>query len=137
MRLSKRDKVATGLVFAACVLYVLWAIDSALPGMSATRATGMVVLALGFAASASAVVPTFDQLLHGSKAYLAITSVIGLVAVFGGIEVVASASSAGLAVVIVAMVLLWMIATVHHSVQTKRARPVSLDQHREFARHDR
>jgi hypothetical protein len=80
MRIPKRDIIATGLVGAAAVLYVLWAIGSAPPGMSGTRATGIIILALGFAASASAVVPSFDQLLHGSKAYLAVTSVIGLVA---------------------------------------------------------
>jgi hypothetical protein len=45
---------------------LLWAIDSTLPGMSSTRATGVAVLALGFAASASAVVPAFGQLLHGN-----------------------------------------------------------------------
>jgi hypothetical protein len=39
--------------------------------MSSARVTGAAVLALGFAASASAVVPGFAQLLHGSKTYLA------------------------------------------------------------------
>ena len=59
MYLPKRDIIATGLVAVAGLLYVLWAIDSAVPGMSSTRATGVVVLALGVAVSASAVVPTF------------------------------------------------------------------------------
>ena len=68
MHLPRRDIIATGLVALAGLLYLLWAIGSALHGMSSTRVTGVAVLALGFAASASAVVPGFDQLLHGAQA---------------------------------------------------------------------
>jgi len=78
MHLPERDIIATGLVAVAGLFYLLWAIDSALPGMSSTRATGVAVLAPGFTASASAVVPGFDQLLHGNKAYLVITSLGGI-----------------------------------------------------------
>ncbi len=95
MHLPKRDIIATSLVAAAGLLYLLWAVGSALPGMSSTRATGVAVLALGFAASASAVVPTFDQLLHGNKAYLVITSLIGLVAVAAGVQMLITASGQG------------------------------------------
>lgn len=123
MRLPKRDVIATAPVAAAGVLYVLWAMGSAPPGMSGVRATGIVVLALGFAASASAVVPTFDQLLHGNKAYLALTSIIGLVAVMGGAQMLIGSSEAGLGVVMVAMVVLWLIATVHHSLLARAAVP--------------
>ena len=77
MRLPKQDIVATVLVAAAGLLYLLWAVGSAPLGLGSTRATGLVVLGLGFAASASAVVPNFDQLIHGNKAYLAVTSLIG------------------------------------------------------------
>jgi hypothetical protein len=56
--------------------------------MSSTRITRVAVLALGFAASASAVVPTFGQLLHGNKTYLAITSPIGLAATAGAVRAV-------------------------------------------------
>lgn len=114
MRLAKRDVIATALVAAAGVLYVLWAAGWALPGMSGTRATGIVVLALGFAASASAVVPTFDQLLHGNKAYLAMTSLMGVVAVIGGLAMLVTDSETGLSLVMAAMVVLWLIATIHH-----------------------
>ena len=48
MYLPRRDIIATGLVAVAVLLYLLWAIDSALPGMSSTRVTGVAVLALGF-----------------------------------------------------------------------------------------
>ncbi len=116
MRLAKTDIVATGLVAVAGLLYLLWAIDSTLPGMSSTRVTGAVILALGFAASASAVVPTFGQLLHGNRTYLAITSLIGLAAAAAGVQLRATAGGAGLTIVMAAMAVLWLIATIHHSL---------------------
>jgi hypothetical protein len=123
MHLPRRDIIATGLVAVAGLLYLLWAIDSALLGMSSTRVTGVVVLALGFAASASAVVPGFDRLLHGNRAYLVITSFIGLAALAAGVQMLITASGAGLTVVMAAMAVLWLIATIHHSLPAKTGLP--------------
>ena len=116
MYLPKRDLIATGLVVVAGLLYLLWAIDSALPGMSSTRATGAAALALGFAASASAVVPTFDRLIHGNRAYLVLTSLIGLAAFAAGVQMLVTASGTGLTVLMAAMAVLWLIATIHHGL---------------------
>lgn len=135
MRLPKTDIIASGLVFAAAVLYVLWDAGSALPGMSGPRATGIVVLALGFAASATAVVPSFDQLLRGNKAYLAVTSLIGLVAVIAGAQMLVTASGTGLAVVMIAMVGLWLIATIHHSLLSANASPTAAGRAWRSAKH--
>src|SRR5215470_644142 len=74
-----------------------------LPGMSSTQATGLAVLTLGFAASASAVVPAFGHLLHGNKTYLVITSLIGSSAVAVGVQMLITASGTGLTVVTAAM----------------------------------
>ena len=116
MRIPTRDRIATVLVALAVVVYVLWATGSALPGMDSIRVTGLVVLVLGFVASASAVVPGFDDLLHGSKLYLAVTSLIGLVAFAGGVVMLVRASDVALGAVMAAMIVLWMIATIHHAV---------------------
>jgi hypothetical protein len=107
------------LVAVAGVIYLLWAIESGLPGMSSTRVAGAGILGLGFAASASAVVPGFDDLMHGNKAYLAVASLIGLVAFAAGVQMLVSASEAALGVVMAAMVVLWLVATIHHSVLAK------------------
>ena len=114
MHLPKRDMIATGLVAVAVVLYLLWALDTAIVGLDGTRATGIVVLALGFAASASAVVPGFDGLIHGNRTYLVATAVIGLVAFGAGITMLVASSEAALGVLIATMCVLWMISTVHH-----------------------
>ena len=120
MRLSKQDLIATVLVAAAGVLYLLWALGSAPPGLGATRATGVMLLVLGFAASASAVVPNFAQLLHGSRVYLVSTSLLGVAALVGGLATLWVASEAGLGVLMAAMGVLWLIATIHHTRLAKQ-----------------
>ena len=123
MKLHKRDLVATGLVVSAGVIYLLWLLDSVPTTMSGVRATGAVILVLGFAASATAVVPSFDQLLRGSRVYLAVTSLLGLVALIAGVLMLVEASETALAVVMVAMVAMWLIATIHHSLQARPTVP--------------
>ena len=128
MNLQKRDLVATGLVAAAGVIYLLWLLDSVPTAMSGVRVTGAIILALGFAASATAVVPTFGQLLHGNKVYLAVTSLLGLAALIAGVVMLVESSQTALAVVMVAMIAMWLIATIHHSLLAKTTSPLSSDQ---------
>ena len=116
MGLPKRDVIATALVAVAGVLYGLWAAGY----WTSVHATGVVVLALGFVASASAVVPGFEQLIRGNKAYLAVTSLIGLVAFIAGIQMLITASGSGLTVMVIATGVLWVISTVHHTMLAKR-----------------
>lgn len=123
MRFPKRDLTATGLVAAAGLVYILWLVGSTLPGMSGTRASGVVILALGFAASASAVVPTFDQLLRGNKTYLVATALLGIVALTGGVAALVAASDTGLAVLMATMIVLWVVATWHHVLLAQHTGP--------------
>ena len=119
MRIPRRDLIATCLVAAAVVLYVLWLVNATLPGMESTRTTGLVILGLGFAASATAVVPGFDQLLHGNKAYLAAVSLLGLVAFVAGVVMLWSAGNTALTVLMAVMGVLWIIATTHHTLMAR------------------
>lgn len=128
MNLQKRDLVATGFVAVAGVIYLLWLVDSLPTAMSSVRAAGAVILALGFAASATAVVPTVDQLLHGNKVYLAVTSVLGFVALVAGVVMLVSSSDAALAVVMAAMIAMWLIATIHHSLLARTTTAGSVEQ---------
>jgi hypothetical protein len=135
MKVLKRDILATALVAVAGVLYGLWAAGY----WSSVRATGAVVLALGFVASASAVVPGFEQLLRGNKTYLAVTSLIGLIAFIAGVQMLITASGTGLTVMMIAMGVLWAIATIHHTLLAKRISiaeptlPVVAESHRRAA----
>lgn len=136
MSLSKRDAVATGLVAAAAVLYIVWAVGL-LPAAMSTRVTGAVILVLGFLASASAVVPSFDQLLHGNKWYLAATSLIGLVAAVAGVMMLVNASGPALGIVMAGMVVLWVLSTIHHGLLAKAhsAPPTATPSDRQPAAH--
>jgi hypothetical protein len=115
MRIPRRDRIATLVVALAVAVYGLWAAGWAVPGLDGIRVTGLVVLGLGFIASASAVVPGFDELVHGNKLYMAVTSLIGSVAFTAGVVTLVSASEVALGVVVASMIVLWLIATVHHT----------------------
>lgn len=119
MRLPKKDIIATSAVAVAIVLYLLWLADATVLGMSSTRVTGLAVLVLGFVASAVAVVPSFDQLIHGNRLYLAATSVLGVAALAAGVVMLWTASGTALGWLVVALVTLWAIATTHHVVLAK------------------
>ncbi len=121
MRLPRRDILATAIVGLAGVLYGLWAVGSALPGMSSVRTTGVAVLALGFLASAGAVVPGFDRLLRGSRPYLVVTALVGLAALGGGLWMLTGPSEVGLALLVGAMGMLWLVSTIHHAMLARAA----------------
>lgn len=125
MRLPNKDMIATCAVVAAVVLYLLWVIDATLPGMSTVRVTALVILVLGFVASAIAVVPSFDDLLHGNKGYLVATSALGLVALVAGAVTLWSATATALAVLMATLVALWLVATTHHVLQNRNPHPVA------------
>ena len=65
MSIPWRDRIATLLVATATIIYLLW-LTGPIEGLAASS-VAVVVLALGFIASASAVVPGFAGLLSGSK----------------------------------------------------------------------
>ncbi|MGD9704540.1 MAG: hypothetical protein AB7Q42_07705 [Acidimicrobiia bacterium] len=140
MQLSKRDVLATCLVLVAGIVWLMRAVGAPLPGSSSARAAGFVVLALGFVASATAVVPTFLELLHGNRLYLALTSTLGLVALIAAVTALLAESGVALGVVVGVMVLLWVIATIHHTMldasrQTAAHEPIRHEQHRTAAHH--
>lgn len=126
MTFPKRDLIATLLVVAGGVLYGLWLADSAPAGLDGVRATGLVVLVLGFAASATAVVPAFDQVLHGNKVYLAVTAALGLIALAAGVQMLVASSELGLGALVAAMGVLWLIATAHHVMLARTPPPAAV-----------
>jgi hypothetical protein len=114
MSIPWRDRIATVLVAVATLVYVLW-LAGPLAWLTA-GAVALVVLALGFVASASAVVPGFAGLIHGSKPYLVVASLAGLVALAAGVITVLQATQETLAVLVVATIGLWMAATLRHTL---------------------
>lgn len=115
MHLTRKDRFATVFVTTAAVVTALWAAGVA-QGITGVRVVTGIVLALGFAASASAVVPGFEGLLHGSKAYLAGMSLLGLGALVAGIVALVSGRELMLGLLVAATVVLWAMSTVRHSL---------------------
>ncbi len=118
MNLTMRDRIATLLVGAALVTYGLWL--TGIAGGLAAGSVAVIVLALGVLASASAVVPGFAALLRGSKVYLVIASLLGLVALVSGVLTVANATEDTLALLVMATVVLWGSATLRHAARHER-----------------
>lgn len=114
MRLSMRDLIATLLVAIALLLCAAWALGVDMPIASSVRVAAAAVLILGIAASLSAVVPSFTALIHGSKSYLAVSSVLGLVALGAGLVAVVRGEALALTALIASTVVLWALSTNRH-----------------------
>lgn len=115
MRLSWRDWIATILVAIGAVIYLAWVVGSAIPGFTEPVAIAIAMLVVGVAASMSAVVPGFTALLRGSKLYLVSASALGLIALGAGVWTIAGADPyVGLAVLALAMLLMWAMSTMRH-----------------------
>ncbi len=123
MHLTSRDRLATLSVGTGALAYVIWLAGVGPEGITGVRAVAGLVLALGFAASASAVVPGFDGLVHGSKLYLAGTSLIGMGALGSGIGALLTGREPMLALLLAATVALWVASTVRHSRQAGSRQP--------------
>ena len=117
MRLPARDVVASAFVGLAVVIYLAWLFEFTFGVLDVWTVT-VAVLALGIAASVSAVVPGFDALLHGSRPYLVVASVLGAVALVAGLWAMYAVDPLPLAVLMIATIVLWAVATVRHTQTT-------------------
>ena len=114
MRMTWRDSFATLFVVLAVAIYVAWALGSPIATFDSVMAIASAVLVLGVAASIFAVVPGFDGLIHGSRSYLAGSSVLGLLAFVTAAWSLLTEDALALSALVGATVLLWGMATVRH-----------------------
>ena len=115
VRLSTRDLLATVLVGIGGLLYLAWLLGMNVPWFTEVRAVAIALLIVGIGASMSAVVPGFAQLLRGPRAYFAAASLLGLVAFLGGLWAIFAQEPLGLAVLVVATLILWAMSTWRHA----------------------
>jgi hypothetical protein len=116
MAVPLRDSLATLLVAVGVLLYGCWVAGISIPGFEGIAAVAIGILVLGVAASLSAVVPGFGELLHGSRLYLAGTSALGVLALAGGVYAIVNDEPVALAVLVLATTLLWALSTARHLV---------------------
>jgi hypothetical protein len=120
MRLTWRDGMATLFVAAAVVVFALWRTDTAMTEMS-TRVMAVMVFALGWLGCTSDAKRMSSVYTPGaedrpSTPYTVLVSLLGLAALVAGIWAIVAASETMLAVLIGAMVALWLVTTVRHAV---------------------
>ena len=113
--LTSQDRLASVFVAAGALVYLLWSFGVGSQGVRGARAVAGIALVLGFAASASAVVPGFDRLIHGNKLYLAGASLLGLGALAAGIAALVTGNEAMLGVLVATTIVLWVISTLRHT----------------------
>lgn len=114
MRFPWRDAVATLFVAAALGLYAAYEFDRAIPGFTTVAAVTLAVLVLGVAASASAVVPGFGELLRGSRMYMVAASALGLAALVAGIWGLAGGAENAVRLLVLATLVLWAMSSARH-----------------------
>jgi hypothetical protein len=124
MRLSWRDALATGFVTVAAMLYALWLTGTGMSG--STRVIGGMVFVLGWAACTSNKAEmTYVYGPPGRKrppmAYVVVASVMGFAALTAGVITLVSASEAMLTVLVSAIVALWAMSTLRHTLEPRTA----------------
>lgn len=129
MHLSWRDGLATVFVGVGAALYGFWLTGVEVPGLASGRAIAAVVFGLGLAASVTAVVYGVGAgLLKAHKVYLSLASVIGLVAVVGGVIAVVTTNETMLAALVASTVALWLMSTIRHvATPTTRVHDDAID----------
>jgi len=115
MHLTVKDRIASALVGAGALAWALWSLGLGPQGAAGARGVTGIILGLGFAASASAVVPGFDRLIHGSKAYLAGASLLGAGALAAGVAALLTGGELALGLLVAATLTLWAVTTARHS----------------------
>ncbi len=114
MRLPWRDASATLFVALGVAIYAAWALGSPVPGFGSPGSIAVAVLVLGLAGCAPAVIPGFDELLHGSRTYLALAAALGLIAMVSGVWCLVTGDAVALGILVAATVVLWAVSTVRH-----------------------
>jgi hypothetical protein len=110
-----RDGLATVFVAIGLVIYGAWVSGGDILGLESVEAVSLAVLGLGVAASASAVVTGWDELMaHGSRLYVFGASGLGGLALGAGLWAVFGRDPAGAAILVVATVALWAVSTARH-----------------------
>ena len=120
--MPRRDVFATVLIGIAVLLYMAWAAGAAIPWLADVQPVALFVLLLGVAASVSAVVPGWDELVHDWRLYFGAASVVGLVALIAGVWAIVAGEPAALGVLVVLTVVLWAMSTFRH-IRVQRLEP--------------
>ena len=119
MSLTWKDGLATVLVGAGALLYLLWMGGATLTGLSGSRALAVAIFGLGVGGCYTA--KSNMEAMYGAGdrprpplLYVVIASVLGGVTLVAGVVAMLGGGTGALATLTAAMVALWALATIHH-----------------------
>jgi hypothetical protein len=114
MRLTWKDAVSTVFMAAIVVIYIAFLNSTTAWLISSARGTAAAVLVLGMVGGCgmSAVAEQYQG--TRARAYTSFASVLGATALVAGVIALITASTAALAILVVATLTLWLVATVRH-----------------------
>jgi hypothetical protein len=123
MRLNWKDGLATAFVGAAAVLYLLWLGGTTVAGLSGPRTLAVAIFALGVGGcyAARSHMEGVYGVGRGPRPplfYVVLVSALGGLTLVAGIVALSSGSTTALATLTSAMVALWALATIRHSIST-------------------
>jgi hypothetical protein len=119
MSLTWKDGLATVLVGAGALLYLLWMGGATLTGLSGSRALAVAIFGLGVGGCYTA--KSNMEAMYGAGdrprpplLYVVIASVLGGVTLVAGVGAMLGGGTGALASLTAAMVALWALATIRH-----------------------
>jgi hypothetical protein len=129
MRLTWKDAVSTVFMAVIAGIYVAFLNSSSAWLISSARGTAAAVLVLGIVGGC-AMSATAELYQPGqARAYVTFASVLGATALVAGVIALITASTVALAILVVATLALWLMATVRHAFTPRAVSGGSRDTH--------
>lgn len=129
MRLSWKDGLATVLVAVAVVVFAVWSAGASIAGISGRGLVGAIFI-LGIAGCYTA--QSQFETVYGANgttrpplAYVVLISVLGALATVAGIVALIVGGGLAVTTLLLAMIVMWILATVRHQLPTSARRPAA------------
>ena len=115
MKLTWKDAVSTVFMAAIVVIYAAFLNSTTAWLISSARGTAAAVLVLGIVGGCCMSAAAEQYQGKRARAYTSFASVLGATALVAGVIALITASTVALAVLVVATLALWLVATVRHA----------------------
>src|SRR5512142_3408563 len=116
MRLAWKDAVSAMFMAAIVVIYAAFLNSTTAWLISSARGTAAAVLVLGIVGGCAMSAAAEQYQGKRAPAYTSFMSVLGAVALVAGVIALITASTVALAILVVATLALWLVATVRHAI---------------------
>ena len=115
MRLTWKDAVSTVLMAAIVVIYVAFLNSTTAWLISSARGTAAAVLVLGIVGGCGMSAAAEQYQGKQARAYTSFACALGGTALVAGVIALITASTVALAILVVATLALWLVATARHA----------------------